>query len=81
MRFEQVQRFILAKKIFWSYGHFKAMNKYPKSENSSVFFFFFFFFLLNGPKARETNLYAFNISKLIVISFSSVNLKSAKTFG
>ena len=79
MRFEQVQRFILAKKIFWGYGHFKAMNKYPKSVNSSVFFFFFF--LLNGPKARETNFYAFNISKLIVISFSSVNLKSAKTFG
>ena len=23
MRFEQVQRFILAKKIFWGYGHFK----------------------------------------------------------
>ena len=22
MRFEQVQRFILAKKIFWGYGHF-----------------------------------------------------------
>ena len=23
MRFEQVQRFILAKEIFWGYGHFK----------------------------------------------------------
>ena len=23
MRFRQVQRFILAKKIFWGYGHFK----------------------------------------------------------
>ena len=23
MRFEQVQRFILAKKTFWGYGHFK----------------------------------------------------------
>ena len=23
MRFEQVQRFILAKKIFWGEGHFK----------------------------------------------------------
>ena len=23
MRFEQVQRFILGKKIFWGYGHFK----------------------------------------------------------
>ena len=29
MRFEQVQRFILAKKIFWGYGHFKnAMRVY-----------------------------------------------------
>ena len=25
MRFEQVQRFILAKKTFWGYGHFKAI--------------------------------------------------------
>ena len=25
MRFEQVQRFILAKKIFWGYGHFKSL--------------------------------------------------------
>ena len=24
MRFEQVQRFILAKKIFWGCGHFKT---------------------------------------------------------
>ena len=24
MRFEQVQRFILAKKIFWGEGHFKG---------------------------------------------------------
>ena len=24
MRFEQVQRFILAKKIFWGYGHFNS---------------------------------------------------------
>ena len=27
MRFEQVQRFILAKKIFWGYVHFKLMLK------------------------------------------------------
>ena len=26
MRFEQVQRFISAKKIFWGYGHFKLKN-------------------------------------------------------
>ena len=30
MRFEQVQRFILAKKIFWGYGHFKAMADFVK---------------------------------------------------
>ena len=24
MRFEQVQRLILAKKVFWGYGHFKG---------------------------------------------------------
>ena len=27
MRFEQVQRFILAKKIFWGEGHFKVSTK------------------------------------------------------
>ena len=26
MRFEQVQRFILAKKIFWGEGHFKVVK-------------------------------------------------------
>ena len=26
MRFEQVQRFILAKKIFWGYGYFKTQG-------------------------------------------------------
>ena len=26
MRFEQVQRFILAKKIFWGEGHFKLIS-------------------------------------------------------
>ena len=30
MRFEQVQRFILAKKTFWGYGHFKAVEKLSK---------------------------------------------------
>ena len=29
MRFEQVQRFILAKKIFWGYGHFNWVPKTP----------------------------------------------------
>ena len=28
MRFEQVQRFILAKKIFWGEGHFKLTRPY-----------------------------------------------------
>ena len=31
MRFEQVQRFIIAKKIFWGYGHFKGHPKDPRS--------------------------------------------------
>ena len=26
MRFEEVQRFILAKKIFWRWDHFKSLN-------------------------------------------------------
>ena len=25
MRFEEMQRFILAKKIFWGYGHFNGV--------------------------------------------------------
>ena len=37
MRFEQVQRLILAKKIFWGYGHFNVIkNKGIKREKSQV---------------------------------------------
>ena len=31
MRFEQVQRFILAKKIFWGYGHLKIKLNFTVS--------------------------------------------------
>ena len=34
MHFEQVQRFILAKKIFWGYGHF--FKGHPKDPRSHV---------------------------------------------
>ena len=34
MRLEQVQRFILAKKIFWGYGHFKiVVNGVDSNQN------------------------------------------------
>ena len=43
MRFEQVQRFLLLKKIFWVYGHFKyseiALNKICQKLNGRHFQF------------------------------------------
>ena len=39
MRFEQVQRFILAKKIFWGYGHFKQEPIQRRFDFSGVLYF------------------------------------------
>ena len=36
MRFEQVQRFILAKKIFWGEGHFKIQSWREREAISAV---------------------------------------------
>ena len=35
MRFEQVQRFILAKKIFWGQGHFKQNQQYDCDDTNA----------------------------------------------
>ena len=32
MRLEQVQRFILAKQIFWGYGHFKQQRDLTRNQ-------------------------------------------------
>ena len=36
MRLEQVKRFILAKKIFWGYGHFKSIKSVFSHLNSFI---------------------------------------------
>ena len=37
MRLEQVQRFILGKKIFWGYGHFNTTEKEENKERIPVY--------------------------------------------
>ena len=64
MRFEQLQRFVLAKKIFWGWG---TLNNYPNAiQISSII-------LQNCPTVKWGKL---KVSLLFVYKIKSENLKT-----